>query len=70
MEHECLGTAEIEFESVPADLPMCMIEQSKANNQQTTVKGNQSKGKEQFTEEEKAKMLKEVEQQADFGIQK
>ena len=63
--------AEIEFESVPADLPMCMIEQSKAKNQQTAVKGNQSKGKEQFTEEEKAKMLKEVEQQqADFGIQK
>jgi beta-galactosidase len=63
--------AEIEFESVPADLPMCMVEQSKANNQQTAVKGNQSKGKEQFTEEEKAKMLKEVEQQqADFGIQK
>ena len=61
--------AEIEFESLPADLPMCLIEQQTTKNAvQTTAKA--AKGSD-LTEEQKAKLLKEVEQQqADFGIQK
>ena len=61
--------AEIEFESLPADLPMCLIEQQTTKNAvQKTAKA--AKGSD-LTEEQKAKLLKEVEQQqADFGIQK
>jgi beta-galactosidase len=57
---------EIEFESVPSDIPFNFIEQKngKAGNN-TKRQTNQQ----QFTEEEKQKMLDEVEkQQTEFGV--
>ena len=61
--------AEIEFESIPADLPFCFIEQEKKGiSKQTNQSGNNS-NKTVLTEEEKEKMLIEVErQQTEFGI--
>ena len=60
--------AEITFESVPATLPFCYIDEERASKQ--TVQTAQ-KGGVQLTEEEKRKALDEVDkQQKEFGIQK
>ena len=58
--------ADIEFESIPASIEQLFIPQQKKNISATArQQGNQQ----DFTEEEKSKMLQEVEQQqADFGI--
>ncbi len=58
--------AEIEFESIAAEFPYCFVEeiQIKASNNRTG-----SSNATQLTEEEKQKLLEEVEQQqTDFGI--
>lgn len=61
-------SAEIEFESVPNDLPFCML------NQQETKVGKQlstSTNKKQLTDAEKQKLLNDVEnQQKEFGEKK
>ena len=58
--------ADIEFESIPASIEQLFIpQQKKTVSAVTRQQGNQQ----DFTEEEKSKMLQEVEQQqADFGI--
>ena len=58
--------ADIEFESIPASIEQLFIpQQKKTVSAATRQQGNQQ----DFTEEEKSKMLQEVEQQqADFGI--
>ena len=62
--------ADLEFESVPASLPFCYTdEETQARVQSVPAAGNAKK--QQFTEEEKRKMLEEVNrQQAEFGIEK
>ena len=59
--------AEIEFESIPAEFPFCFVEeQSVVNNKNRNTQGSNAT---QLTEEEKQKLLEEVEQQqTDFGI--
>ena len=59
--------AEIEFESVPASLPFCYADEADATVQGATAAG---KGGEQLSEEEKRRLLEEVDrQQQEFGIQ-
>lgn len=62
--------ADLEFETVPASLPFCYSEEdipARSHMQQNSGE----KTKKQFTEEEKRKMLQEVdEQQREFGITK
>ena len=71
------SATEIELESVPAELPFCYEEQT-YEIQRTTpstlnappVKGS-SEGKVQLTEEERQRVLDEVErQQTEFGTEK
>jgi len=58
--------SEIEFESIPASIPFCYLEQHKtARNRIESTKTN----KVQLTQEEKQKLLIEVErQQTEFGV--
>ena len=62
--------AELEIESIPYDLPMCYtsdISETSKSSQTSQVR----KASSTLSEEEKARLLQEVEdQQADFGIQK
>ena len=59
--------AEIEFESVPASLLFCYADEADATVQGATAAG---KGGEQLSEEEKRRLLEEVDrQQQEFGIQ-
>lgn len=59
-------SAELEFESIPADLPFCYIEQEQARA--IINSASVSEGKTKLTEEEKRKLLIEVErQQTEFG---
>ncbi len=61
--------AELEIESVPYDMPMCYNANEVATNKKPRATSQQSTST--LSDEEKAKLLKEVEaQQADFGIQK
>jgi beta-galactosidase len=59
----------IEITTVPADMPFCFTPQT---HTEKTIKQNETdKGTQELTEEQKHKMLKEVEQQqADFGSEK
>ncbi|NDV82018.1 glycoside hydrolase family 2 protein [Bacteroides sp. 51] len=60
--------AEIEFESIPADLPFCFVEQDRKATPTVATQSNESSNKTVLTEEEKDKMLIEVErQQTEFG---
>lgn len=64
---------ELEFESIPAELPFCYEEQNMTSS--TTAKTGLSKsksgGKIQLTEEERQRVLDEVErQQTEFGTEK
>ena len=62
--------AEIEIESVPASLPFCYSEEEMPAVERNGQVVKESK-KQQFTEEEKRKMLDEVDQQQrEFGITK
>ncbi len=59
--------AEIEFESIPSDLPFCFIEEEQSRISQNRSGANATAI--QLTEEEKQKLLQEVEQQqSEFGI--
>jgi beta-galactosidase len=75
-EVQFLGThaptpAELEIESVPYELPMCYSPNETCATSKTSNTSSTSTTGTTLSEEEKAKMLKEVEaQQADFGIQK
>ena len=61
--------AEIEFESILADLPFNFIEQKQTK--QSTVSTTEKSNKIQLTEEQKKKLLDEVEkQQSEFGEKK
>ncbi len=61
--------AEIEFESIPADLPFNFIEQKQIK--QPAVSTTEKSNKIQLTEEQKKKLLDEVEkQQSEFGEKK
>lgn len=61
--------AELEFESVPAELPFCFLEQETAFSAAKTA--TSSDGKVQLTEEERQRVLDEVErQQTEFGTEK
>ena len=69
--------AEMEFESVPAELPFCYDEKYCIGQEpsSSTVKAGSSEsateGKVQLTEEERQRVLDEVErQQTEFGIEK
>jgi beta-galactosidase len=60
--------AEIEFESVPATIPFCYTED--ASSVSASAKDSKSSGGQRFTEEEKRKLLDEVEkQQTEFGTE-
>jgi beta-galactosidase len=60
--------AEIEFESIPADLPFCAMDIQKTKG---TKKDNAPKNIKQLTDAEKQKLLDEVEkQQTEFGEKK
>lgn len=63
---------ELEFESIPADMPFCYEEQeTKSVNGKSGVNRTTSDGKVQLTEEERQRVLDEVErQQTEFGIEK
>ena len=59
--------AELEIESVPYDVPMCFNETAVTSHPSPLTSHPSST----LSDEEKAKLLQEVEaQQADFGIQK
>ena len=61
--------AELEIESVPYDVPMCYDASETIKSQEPKAKSHQPTST--LSDEEKAKLLQEVEaQQADFGIQK
>ena len=62
--------AELEIESVPAGIPSCFIAQkSKDSKDRIVAPSSNFTKKEELTEQQKAGLLKEVEQQqADFGI--
>lgn len=69
--------AEIEFESIPAELPFCYDERIKEVQKSTpsminrSSSGETDKGKVQLSEEERRKLLDEVErQQTEFGTGK
>ncbi|MDR3119227.1 MAG: glycoside hydrolase family 2 [Mediterranea sp.] len=61
--------AEIEFESIPSGLPFCFAEQERAAGPATAApQANSNAGKTTLTDEEKEKVLIEVErQQTEFG---
>ena len=60
--------AELEIESIPYDLPMCYMESSLSSKSSLSSESRASSPT--LSDEEKAKLLQEVEaQQADFGIQ-
>lgn len=61
--------AEIEFESIPADLPFCFVEQERTVKSATEIaRPGDNTNRTTLTEEEKEKMLIEVErQQTEFG---
>jgi len=60
------ASAELEFESVPSERPFCYLDQERIEAGNTPVSVNEVKQK--LTDEEKQKVLKEVElQQTDFG---
>lgn len=60
--------AEIEFESIPAELPFCYLEQQQVRS---SGKGQERSSRQILSEEEKRKILIDVErQQTEFGIQK
>ncbi len=62
------ASAELEFESTPATLPFCYLEQQKVSGMKTE---NSLSNKKQLSEEEKQKLLIEVErQQTEFGEKK
>ena len=74
---EAPTAAEMEFESVPAELPFCYDEKYCIGQEtsSSTVKAGSSEsateGKVQLTEEERQRVLDEVErQQTEFGIEK
>lgn len=59
--------AEIEFESVPSNIPLCFVEEEKVTGKQSNAVGQAQKIV--LTEEEKQRLLEEVEQQqTEFGI--
>jgi len=59
---------ELEFESTPSTLPFCFLEQQKLGRVKS---GNSQSNKKQLTEDEKQKLLIEVErQQTEFGEKK
>lgn len=61
---------EIEFESIPAALPFCYLEQEQSRNKSLLLPAS-SDGKVKLTEEERQKVLIEVErQQTEFGTGK
>ena len=61
--------AELEIESIPYNLPMCYLESSLSSKSSLSSESRTSSPT--LSDEEKAKLLQEVEaQQADFGIQK
>ena len=64
--------AEMEIESIPYDMPMCLSSDPCATSQTKAYRTNsQARPSSQLSDAEKAQMLEEVEaQQADFGIQK
>ena len=69
--------AELEFESVPAELPFCYDEkyctsqETSSSTPKTGLSKDTTKGKVQLTEEERQRVLDEVErQQTEFGIEK
>ena len=64
--------AELEFESIPAEFPFCYKEQTIASpTMKTGLSERKSEGKVQLTEEERQRVLDEVErQQTEFGIEK
>ncbi|NDV64036.1 glycoside hydrolase family 2 protein [Bacteroides sp. 224] len=63
--------AEIEFESIPANLPFCFLEQEQTSSTTKDMKDSNSEQKNILTDEEKVKLLEEVEkQQTEFGIEK
>jgi beta-galactosidase len=60
------AAAEIELTSVPSDIPFNFLEQK---NGKTGINDKRQANQQQFTEEEKKKMLDEVEkQQTEFGV--
>ena len=60
--------AELEIESIPYDMPMCYLESSLSSKSSLSSESRTSSPT--LSDEEKAKLLQEVEaQQADFGIQ-
>ena len=62
--------AEIEFESIPANLPFCFVEQERKAASAIVAPSTEGSNKTVLTEEEKEKMLIEVErQQTEFGVQ-
>ena len=63
-------SAEIEFESVPAILPFCFVEQQKAiNTEMVTGEMDRTSKQPILSEEERLKLLLEVErQQTEFGV--
>ena len=62
--------AELEIESIPYDLPMCYTNNTSKTSQTSKI-SQIRKASSTLSEEEKARLLQEVEdQQADFGIQK
>ena len=62
--------AELEIESVPYEVPMCLASDS-SNTSKTSTTSRTSNSSPTLTEAEKNKLLQEVEaQQADFGLQK
>lgn len=66
-------SAEIEFESIPCQLPFCHIEQQQDTVLKRVVSDREqdSVNSRRFSEEEKKQMLDEVEkQQTEFGIEK
>ena len=64
--------AELEFESIPAEFPFCYKEQTITSpTMKTGLSERKSEGKLQLTEEERQRVLDEVErQQTEFGTEK
>ena len=63
---------ELEFESIPAEFPFCYEEQTMASStMKTGLPKSKSEGKIKLTEEERQRVLDEVErQQTEFGTEK
>ena len=65
------SSAELELESVPYHLPMCYREEVKSKTLDDNGSVGASQSSTQLSDQEKARLLQEVEaQQADFGLQK